>query len=476
MSDPSGAELAARYGARYRWYVITATMLGTVPLVLATTIVNVAIPQIMHGLAVGQETVQWLATGFLAATTTTMLASSWVVTHFGQRRAYAQAIWLFVAGSVLGALSPTIEFLIAARVIQGAATGLIQPLAMVTIFTVFPPESRGAATSVFGIGVVLGPALGPLLGGVMVEHFGWRAVFYVTLPVCLVSLALVYKLLPGVSAVAGRKPLDWTGAVLLAAFLVAFLNLSVFGHRYGWGSLPISLCAVVTLLALIGFVWRQLHAAHPLLELAMFSNRRFAAASLVSFAYGLGLFGTVYLVPLFVQTVAGYTPTQSGALQLPPGVVLAVVIGLAGRLTDRHPAHHIVAAGLACFALSCYLFTRAQPTTGFWTLAGWIIVSRIGLGLIIPALNVGAIQVMEPSYLAHASAAINFARQLGGALGVNVLAILLEWRNLVHQQVVAGDAFAQARTLGFHDCFWVVTMIFVLAVIPAWLMRKRRSG
>jgi DHA2 family multidrug resistance protein len=127
MSDPSGAELAARYGARYRWYVITATMLGTVPLVLATTIVNVAIPQIMHGLAVGQETVQWLATGFLAATTTTMLASSWVVTHFGQRRAYAQAIWLFVAGSVLGALSPTIEFLIAARVIQGAATSHRNP-------------------------------------------------------------------------------------------------------------------------------------------------------------------------------------------------------------------------------------------------------------------------------------------------------------------------------------------------------------
>jgi MFS transporter, DHA2 family, multidrug resistance protein len=484
MQNLSLQELSALYGPRYRWYAILATMLGTISMVLSTTIVNVALPEIMEQFRVGHDTVQWMSTGFLAATSATMLATAWLVNTLGQRNTFLFSLGLFVFASLLGGVSPNVELAILARVLQGAAAGLIQPLAMITIFQVFPAESRGSAMGLYGVGVVLGPAIGPALGGVLVEYFGWRSTFLIGLPFCLAGFVMGRKFLPGPNAALAKSSFDWLGLLLVAAFLISFLNLSVLGHRFGWTSWQIAGCACVALAALITFIVWQRRVEHPLLKLVMFSSGAFAAACSVAFAYGLGLFGTTYLIPQFVQSVAGFSPSQSGSLLLAPGIALAIAIGIAGRLTDRFPPHYMVMIGLVCFALSSLLFTRAQVVTGFSTLALWIIVGRIGLGLIIPSLNLGAMQVVEPAYLADASAAINFARQLGGAMGVNILAVFLEWRLVSDEhRLRAGEAavasvpleelLMKAKTFAFHDSFWVVTIIFTLALVPAWMMRKR---
>jgi MFS transporter, DHA2 family, multidrug resistance protein len=448
---------------------VATTMVGTVSTILAATIVNVAFPALIREFNIGHDSLQWVATGFLAATTTTMLATSWLVESFGQRRTFVVTMFVFQAASLLGAASWNTESLIAARVMQGAAAGVMQPLSMIAVFEVFPLEERGRAMGLFGFGVVLAPAVGPAIGGLLTQAFGWRAIFLLSLPFCVAALPLGWRWLPPAKGSGPRQPFDWLGAILLTGALIALLNLPVIGHRRGWLSGPTLGDAGLALMLTVGFVAWQFHARAPMLAVRLFASSGFRAALLVALAYGLGLFGTTYLVPVFVQDVAGYGPAKAGNLLLAPGLALALAIALAGRLTDRTAPRHVVAWGLACFALSSLLLAFATGATAFWLLSLWLTVGRVGLGFIIPALNVGAVETLPPQYLGQASAAVNFARQLGGAVGVNLLAVLLDWRLSVY-----GAAGEPAPA--FRDCFLVVTIAFAAAVIPAWSIRKHSVG
>ncbi|HEX8010429.1 MAG TPA: DHA2 family efflux MFS transporter permease subunit [Casimicrobiaceae bacterium] len=441
-------------------------MVGTVATVLAATIVNVAFPALLREFEIGHASLQWIATGFLAASATTMLATSWLVETFGQRRTFLGTMAVFFAGSILGAASWSTGSMIVARVLQGAAAGVMQPLSMIALFEVFPPEERGRAMGLFGFGVVLAPAIGPAIGGALMGLFGWRAIFLLSVPFCVAAWPLGMRSLPDARGAAARRPFDWGGAALLCGALVALLELPVAGRRAGWTS-PAALVAAAAALGLgLAFVTWERRARAPLLALGLFASGGFRAASVVAFAYGLGLFGTTYLVPVFVQDIAGYTPAEAGNLLFVPGLVLAVAIALSGRLTDRTSPRHVLAAGLACFALSSLLLALATGATAFWVLALWLALGRAGLGLIIPALNVGAVQSLPAEYLGHAASAVNFARQLGGAVGVNLLAVLLEWR-------LAAYSGSAAPTPAFRDSFLVVTIAFAAAVFPALSVRKR---
>jgi MFS transporter, DHA2 family, multidrug resistance protein len=455
--------------AQHRGWIVATVMIGSVATIAAATIINVAFPVLLKEFAVGHDSLQWVATGYLAATTTTMLATAWLVEAIGQRRTFIITLTLFTAASLLGAYSWNTEALIAARILQGAAGGIMQPLSMIVLFEVFPPQQRGAAMGIFGFGVVLVPAIGPAIGGLLVETFGWRSIFLVPLPFCVVAIAMATWFLSTRVKPGLRRRFDWTGMALLAAALVALLNVPVIGHRAGWASAPLAACAGLTVVLAGCFVAWEYRAREPMLVMRLFAVSGFRAATLVSFAYGLGLFGSTYLIPVFVQDIAAYTPTRAGYLLLWPGLALGVTIVLAGRLTDRVDPRRIVAAGLACFAASSLLLAYTDAHTGFALLALWLIVGRIGLGMIIPALNVGAVQTLPAEHIAHAAASVNFARQLGGAIGVNLLAVLLEWRLGVH----GGQGGA---VVAFQECFWVVTIAFAAAIIPALAIREYQPG
>jgi EmrB/QacA subfamily drug resistance transporter len=445
--------------------VVATVMTGTIATILAATIVNVAFPAMMRELAIGHDTLQWVSAGFLAATTTTMLATAWLVGAFGERRTFVAALALFLAGSFLGAAAWNASALIFARIAQGAAAGVLQPLAMIALFRVFPADARGRAMALYGFGIVLAPAVGPTVGGALVDAFGWRSIFLLSVPFCIVGIAMGLRFL----ATARRHPIprfDWIGLALLALALTALLNITVVGHRSGWTSWPSVATMLATIALVAAFVGWQLRARSPLLAVRLFEEKTFAAAALVSFAYGLGLFGSTYLLPVFVQDIASYSASEAGWLLMPPGIALALTLAVSGRLSDRVAPRYVVGAGLALFALSSLWLTRADAQTPFWLLATMLVVGRVGLGLIIPGLNVGAVQPFEGAALAYASAAVNFIRQFGGAAGVNALAVLLEWRLAIHA-LDGGGAIA-----AFHECFIVVTIAFGLALVPAWAMRR----
>ena len=447
-----------------RALVVMTMMIGTISTILAATIINVAFPALIAEFRVGHDTLQWVATGFLAATTATMLATAWLVESFGERNTFVATMALFLAASLLATVSWNVQWLIAARVLQGAAAGILQPLAMIVLFRVFPVEERGRAMALYGFGIVLAPAIGPAIGGVLLEAFGWRSIFLLTVPFCIAGLALGPRALPRHEQRTPRR-FDWTGWALLLGALITLLNVPVVGHRHGFASASaIGLTAGGIALA-AGFIWWERHADAPLLPIRLFRHRPFTGAAIVAFAYGVGLFGTTYLVPVFAQEIAHYDAAQAGYLLLPPGIGLAVAIAIGGRLTDRMQPAPIIVAGLALFAASSLLMAFSGSQTGFVLLALWLIIGRVGLGMLIPALNVGAVQSLTGTELAYASSAVNFVRQLGGAVGVNLLAVILEWRSA---ELGAADA---ARP--FHECFAIVTLAFALAIVPAWFIRRR---
>ncbi|HXR55237.1 MAG TPA: DHA2 family efflux MFS transporter permease subunit [Casimicrobiaceae bacterium] len=438
-------------------------MLGTISTILSATIVNVAFPALIAEFHVGHDELQWIAAGYLAAMTATMLGTAWLVQTLGERMAFVGMLGLFLGASLLAAASWSTNALIAARVLQGAAAGVLQPLTMVVLFRVFPLDERGRAMALYGFGIVLAPAIGPAIGGTLLDAFGWRSIFLLTVPSCIAGLVLGLRTLPAQASLQ-RIRFDVVGWLLLCGSLIALLNVPVEGHSRGFASAGVLALLAGGLVLAAGFVYWEKRARAPLLPIALFRHRMFAGASVVAFAYGIGLFGSTYLVPVFAQQIASYDASEAGWLLMPPGVALAFAIVVGGRLTDRIHAAPIIIAGLALFAVSSLLLAFSGATTGFVLLALWLVIGRVGLGMLIPALNVAAVESLSGTELAYASAAVNFVRQLGGAIGVNLLAVILEWRL---GAVPANPARA------FHECFAIVTLAFALAIVPAWSMRAR---
>ena len=515
MASETTETLFARYGPRYRWLATGTVMIGSLSAMLTTTTVNVAIPDIMGAFGIGQDRAQWLSTGALAAMTVGMLLNAWLMHSFGQRRTFIGALCVFVAALFLAGLSPNENVLIACRIAQGAIAGILQPLAMYTLFQVFPPHQRGMAMGYFGLTVLLGPAMGPTLGGIMIDYFNWRYIFYIAMPISAVAIMMGGLFLPEREAKGERADFDWTGFVLLATSIGCLLTGLSNGQREGWHSdFILAMFAIAAAGTVAFFVW-ELVNPQPLVNLRVLASVQFTSAAAVAFIVGVALFGSTYLVPLFVQTVQHYTPLAAGLLLMPAGLIMGIFMPIGGYLSDRLPARSIIITGVLCFVVSSYLLARVDANTSFWMIAWCVIISRMGFGLIKPSLSVAALRALEPQLVGQGAGMINFARQMGGAFGVNTLSVILDRRTFFHSdtltalQTSANSAtmellrhmerllaqagvpedlqsagalnylgkviYAQAYTMGFRDSFLITAFVFTLALIPAWIMGRERA-
>lgn len=507
--------LFERYGPAYRWLATLTAVAATMGVVLSSTIINVAIPDIMGEFGISQIEAQWISSGFLAATTATMLLGAWAEHSFGHRATFVTALTVFSIGSALGGAAHDEHVLILARILQGAAAGILQPMAMVVLFQVFPPDKRGAAMGIYGIGVVLGPALGPWIGGLLMEHFSWRYMFHMLLPFSLGSIVLSWFFLPSRAGKA-RKRFDWPGVALLCAFLPALLNAMTNGQRQGWSSDAVLLSFAIAAGCFFAFIWWESHTATPMLDLRLFLNVPFTAAWGVGFVQGAGLYGSTYLLPLFVQTIQGLSPSASGLLLMPAGFALALVFPLAGPLADRLRPGPMIALGLVLCATGSWLTAQVDINTSFFDLAWWTALGRIGMALVFPPLSAASLRVLPPELMPQGSGMSNFSRQLGGAFGVNLLAVLLERRTAFHADALAGTQaadnsalaavlaqiahgarsigvpelqqlplglwyqgqmiYAEASSLAFRDGFLVIAWVFAAALLPTWLLHRALRG
>ncbi|MGF1552887.1 MAG: DHA2 family efflux MFS transporter permease subunit [Paracoccaceae bacterium] len=451
------------------WLAVLAVMLGTLSVVIETTIITVAVPEIRATYALSQTAVQWVAGGFFAAMSVTMLVSGWTAERFGLRRTYVAALCAFVLASLVGGLAPSYGVVVAARVAQGAAAGIVQPLALVVLFRAFPPERRGFGMGVYGLGVILGPAMAPALGGLLVDAYSWRAVFLVAAPFCLASILAALAFLKIEVASERPRPFDALGLALLAGALPVFLWGLANAQARGWGD-PAILAALgggAGLAAL--FVRRQLASPAPMVDLGVHRVPGFGAALALAFVLGAGLFGTTYLLPLYAQDIHAMTAAESGLLLMPAGLAMAGIFPLAGHLADRVRVELPILAGLAALAVSTAMIAGAERATPFLVLVAWTLVGRLGLGLMMPSINTGGLRQLPADLVTHGSSAISFARQLGGTFGVNLLAVVLERRTAVRAETLGHE---EAYRLAFHDAFMALAAVVALAAVPALAMGR----
>ena len=479
MTDSgSAAALKARYGERYRWLLLLSVMVGTMASIMSSTVVNVAIPDMSAHFALGQERAQWVTSGFMVATAVAMLTTPWLLARYGYRSTYVGAVLLLLVGGVVGGVASDYNLVLAARVIEGLAAGVVQPIPAVIILYAFLPHEQGRASGIFGMGVVLAPAIGPSVGGILVDWWGWRSIFFMVVPLCLASLWLAYKFVPitgpgGSRANRDSAALDWRGLLLGALGTLCLLNGLVALHN-GPGGQAGSLLAVA-LLAFGVFIWWQrrqtAQGGQPLMDLRIFSYRQFAMGSVVAFIYGTALFGSTYLLPVFMQLGLHLSPSHVGAIMLPAGLVLGLTIPLVGRMADRQPTHWLVMTGLALLALSFGLMVLMRLDSALWILVAFTILGRIGLGFILPSLNLGAMRPLDKSLISQGSSAISFVRMLGGAAGVSLCGIVLEWRLSAHGASLQASAQGSDRMAAFGETFLMLSGLCVLALVAAWQLR-----
>ncbi len=475
--------LQVRFGARYRWLLLLAVMVGTMASIMSSTIINVAIPDMSREFGLGQERAQWVGSGFMLAMTVSMLTTPWLLQRFGYRRTYTLALWLLLAGGLAGGLSNEFYGVLAARVAQGLAAGVMQPIPAIIILYVFASQEQGRATGFFGMGVVLASAMGPTVGGVLVHSFGWRSVFFMVVPFCLASLWMARRFVPARTCEATRDDsrLDWRGLLLGSVGVVCLLNALV---QWRNGSVSVaSLLLATSALTLTGFVAWQYHLlrkrthfqVEPLVRLDLFRNRRFAVGCIVAFLYGVALFGSTYLLPVYMQLALGMSAAQAGWMLLPAGLALAITIGVVGRVLDHAPHLPLASLGFALLTASMAL----MPSLGLdsvWTwLAIWALVGRIGLGLILPAMHFSTMRAVSTDLVSQAASLSNFMRVLGGALGVSLCGIVLEWRIAAHGDSLKLAALSVQRLQAFNEAFLLLAATCALAGVVAWRLRPPRS-
>ena len=504
--------LTERYGPSYRWLVTITGMVGVVSMVLAMTTVNVAVPDVMGAFGIGQDQAQWMSSAYMATMTAGMLINAWLTGVLGERRTFVGSLVFFSVGALLGGMAPTEDSLIFSRVLQGFSAGVAQPLVMATIFSVFPPERRGMAMGVFGLGVVFAPAIGPTLGGMMIEYFSWRYVFFISLPFCLIAAVMGLMFMPTRPIPRRIPPFDWLGFALLCTGLFGLMTGIADGQREGWSSDTIVLRLVIGTVASVTFVLWELQTPRALLDVRIFANLEFSATALIAFIFGAGMMGSTYIMPVFVQTIIGFTPLLAGLMMMPAGIMLAFIFPLAGRLADAIPASTMIIFGLLLFSAGFALMAVADIDTTFWTLVGMVMVSRLGLGFINPSLNASSLNALPADKVRQGAGIANFMRQLGGAFGINLMVAFFEvrtrfhadaltatqdWGNrttdrllrLVEQlmqrsglpyqqqkagayEYLSGMLHAEAQSMAFSDTFIVVGVVALAALIPAAMLSR----
>lgn len=465
---PPREVLLARYGEAYKWLALAVVATGLIASVLATTSFNVAVPALGRHFGLGQHQVQWAITGFLAALTLAMLPTPWLLDRLGFRRLFLGANLMLGLASVAGALSTDFGVVVAMRVLQGIAAGLMQPLAILVVMRLFPSGSQGRAHGMLGFGIVLAPAAAPSIAGLLLERFGWPSIFLMSLPFCLVAGLLGLRLLPRPEEI-GRRAFDWLGVgILCAASLLAIEFITSLRQHGLLAPRTLALAASVAV-GMAAFVRHAHRTAVPIVSLSLFRERSFAMGALVGLVYGCGLYASTYLIPVFLQQALGYDAALAGLALLPAGLLLAAAIPLAGVLTDRYSPRWITVAGLSLFGASFLPFAIRGGAIGYTEVIAYSLIGRLGLGLTIPALTVASLGHVPAAHYGQAAMVSNYARQFGGVLGVAIIAVFVEWRAAVH------GAEAQGIQAAYAQAFVLLAVFFGLALLAAVRMKPRAS-
>src|SRR5262245_15950193 len=442
MSGGDGAGAAAadaepQIGAVRRWAITATVMTVTIMQVLDVTVINVALPHMQGSLSAGVDEISWVLTSYLAANAVILPATGWLAGIMGRKRFFLVCTVAFTAASVLCGLAPALNVLLFARVLTGLGGGPLNPMSQAIMWEIFPFRQRGMAKAVWGMGIMMAPIFGPTLGGWITDNWSWRWTFYINVPIGILGFFAASAILFDPTYL--RKPgrIDIPGLCLM---VIGLLSLQLFldqGERYEWfDSKIIAVLGVTAVLALIAFLFRELTAAEPILDLGVYRDRNFAASSLIMLVVMFGFFSSMVLLALFTQKVLGYHAWTSGTVLAPGGLGNLVSLIIAGRLINRIDQRILLAVGCLLNAWAAWSMSVLTLGVDHWGLAWPRFVQGLGVGFIFVPLNAVALATIPREAMGNATALLNVVRNLGGGIGVALVSTILARRAQHHQSTL----------------------------------------
>ncbi|HKF06434.1 MAG TPA: DHA2 family efflux MFS transporter permease subunit [Candidatus Sulfotelmatobacter sp.] len=503
------------------WIIALAVTLATFMEVLDTSIANVALPHIAGGLSAGQDESTWVLTSYLVSNAIVLPLSGWLSSVVGRKNFYMGCVTLFTISSFMCGLAPNLAVLIICRVLQGAGGGGLQPSEQAILADTFPPAKRGMAFAIYGVAVVTAPAIGPTLGGWITDNFTWRWIFFINIPVGILSILLTSRLIQDPPYFRRRKlaetNIDFVGLGFVGLGLGTLQVVLDKGQRDDWFEsrfiVWMTLIAVTSLIFVIYWEW---HHKDPIIDLHLFRERTFGISNLLMFMLGFALLGSTLLLPLFMQTLLGYTAQQSGLALMPGGFTIMLLLPLVGFLLSRYSPRWLLVFGLVMLSASLFHMTSFDLEIDFRTTAIARLLQAVGMAFLFVPINTAAYAFLPREKNNAASGLMNLARNMGGSVGISVVTTMLDRRTQVHltdfarhlsgtnpalkamlngaskamqahgasaaganQQAYAliqGTVQRQATMLAYIDCFWFLGVSIMLMIPAVFLMKKSKPG
>jgi MFS transporter, DHA2 family, multidrug resistance protein len=411
---------------RYKYLIAIAVTLASVLELIDTSIVNVAIPHMMGNLGATIDEISWVSTGYIIANVIVIPMSGWLSAYFGRKRYLTWSIMLFVASSFMCGAATSLGGLVLWRVVQGLGGGALLSTAQSTLFEAFPPDEVGIGQAMFGVGVMVGPTIGPTLGGFIVDNYNWPWIFYINIPLGILAAIMVYTYVHDAKHQERATTVDVAGIVLLALCVGSLQWMLERGERYDWfdSRFVTTLCAV-SVTSFVLLIWRELTAREPVINLRVLKSRQLAAGVSIAAFLGLALYGSLFVLPVFLQSLHGFTANQTGLVILPGALASAFTMVFVGRNANRLDARVTVTIGACFFLVSMLMLSHLTLDAGRGDLFWPLIIRGAGLGLIFVPLTNASMAELSMSQLAQGTGMFNLTRQLGGSLGIAIMATLL---------------------------------------------------
>ena len=504
------------------WLIALVVMLATFMEVLDTSVANVALPHIAGNLSSTVDEATWVLTSYLVANAVVLPLGGYLSGLFGRKRFYMTCVGIFTVSSMLCGLAPSLPWLIFFRILQGLGGGALQPTSQAILVETFPHEKRGAAMALYGMGVVLAPIVGPVLGGYITDSFSWHWIFLINIPVGILSLVLTSRMIfdpPTLKRMSVKEGfrIDYLGIGVLTLGLAALEIVLDEGQRRDWfSSHLIVISAIVAVVCLVGVVFYLLKKDHPIIDLRLLKDRNFAVSTVMLFVLGFVLYGSLALLPIFLQTLLGYTASLSGWILSPGGVAILVMMPVVAVLMKRFDTRFLIAAGFIFCGLGLLWMANFNLQVPFGTAMSARIVQSFGLAFLFVPMNVTAFQNVPMDKTSYATGMLNLVRNIGGSVGIALVSTILSRRGQLHQANLVGnlhpgslayqgyldrgtqllvhhgssgpDAARQAQGLAygtlvrqanmmaFADTFWIMGMLCIVLLPLLFLMRKPRPG
>jgi DHA2 family multidrug resistance protein len=503
----------------YKWWVLANIMIGTFMAVLDATIVDVALPKIMSTFGIDIDAAKWVATAYLLVLAVMLPTSGWIADRFGYKRTYGAALTLFTVGSLLCSLSWNETALIMFRVVQGMGAGLLMPVGMAIVIREFPPEKRGVALGFWSIAAAASVSLGPTVGGYLIDNFAWHSIYDINVPIGIIAIfaTIVIQREYKSQKVDHFDILGFTSlAVSLTSLLIALSDGTAEWNTGGWTSTFILTCFAISIVSFVVFLIVELNIREPLVDIRLLKNFNFGMSNLVLFFFGMGMFGSTFLLPLYLQNGLGYTAFQSGSLFLPIGFIMGVMAPIAGLLSDKINPKFPAMLGIVLLAVSLFINHFLSLFSETPSVMFSLYIRGVGMGFIFTPLSALALSEIPRHKMAQASGLFNVLRQIGGSFGVALMGTLLTNRtkfymnvygaavdqsspvvtNVLHSlkffsmQSMGGDGALttmraqallvyhvsqQAFVSAIDDDFFLAALITALCIVPVLFLKKSRK-